>query len=132
MKIIHDSWIGEEAIKRMEQHYNAKYICDTALKGGDGNYVDSPFAIFYANEKHPEGSNWFALYLDYIGRTMITNAIEVEGRIINGLMVDDKIVYSSYRHDMQCLTDSSGSRCCIDGGVDYLKVLGTCPIVKLK
>jgi hypothetical protein len=121
-----NSWLSESQIRAIEKEKNAKYICDNPLKLRNGQYANFPIAIFYAKEKHPEGSNWFALYTDTLGRIMISNAAEVDNRIISGLLVGKKIIYSSYRHDLNCFEN-----CCIDGGIDYLKVNGSCPAVQL-
>lgn len=122
-EILHNSWLSEQDIVNAEEHYKAKYICDTCLKVRNGSYGNQSFAIFYNEVAHPNGSNWFALFRDN-GRTMIVNAIEVENRIINGLVIDDsKVIYSSYRNDYRCYTsEKTGVEFCIDGGMDYLKL----------
>lgn len=132
MVIKHNSWITEEDIRSIEKEKKARYICDNPLKTRDGSWANFPIAIFYANEKHTEGSNWFGLFQDSIGRITITNAESVENRVINGLLVDEKIIYSSYRNDFVCLGNKDGLKCCIDGGLDYLKTMGNAPIVKLQ
>jgi hypothetical protein len=130
MKIIHKSWLSKKQIKAIQKEKEATYICDNPLRLRDGSWANFPIAIFYAKTPHPNGSNWFGLYNDYMGRVMIVNAGEVEGREIDGLIVGDKIIYSSYRHHLHCLSDENGDYACIDGGIDYLKLTGTAKITK--
>lgn len=114
MNIINKSFLNDD-LEKIESEYNAKYIVDLPLKTRLG-YLNQPCAIFYADKAHPEGSNWFALFADRIGRLVITNAIELENKEFTALKVGDDIVYSSYRHDYRELGNSS-----IDGGLDYTK-----------
>lgn len=133
MNIIHGNWLSKVAIEEIEENHNAKFICYTPLNTRDGSYINQPCAIFYAEEAHPNGSNWFALFHDYMNRLVIANAIEVENRIITGLMRGNDVIYSTHRHDMVCFSEQGSP--CIDGGMDYTKVNGSmneCRMVNLK
>lgn len=123
MNIIHGNWLSKEAIESSEKNHDAKFICYTPLKTRSGSYFNQHCAIFYAKESHPNGSNWFALFYDYMDRMVIANANEVEGRIIDAVKRGDNAIYSAFRHDFTCLGEDD-DRICIDGGMDYTKIIG--------
>ena len=106
----------DDKIKIIENKYNAKYVCDTCLKGSMG-WVNFPVAVFYTEEKHPQGSNWFAMYYDPINKNNfnITDAISAT-ESFEALQVGQDVIYSAYRHDFYHYGSTF-----VDGGRDYLR-----------
>ena len=108
----------------VERQYNAKYLGEFTLKNTKGNWVNTPVAIFYTPQKHPEGSNYFGLYINSVtGVPMITNGLSAvidpeTGEKVEycGINVSGYVIYSAYRHDFQKLDNAF-----IDGGRDYIK-----------
>lgn len=111
-------------IPSIEEMYKARYVGEFTLKAKGGGWVNMPISIFYTKEAHPEGSNYFGMYSNYLGEVMITNGLAaVEDK--NGLPVvytgvqdraTKEILYSAYRHDYQTYNGLM-----IDGGRDYVK-----------
>jgi len=122
MKLLNKSYIfTPEQIKVIEEKYNAKYILESCLKMKNGNWANFPAAFFYTKEKHPEGSNYFALFRDTDGDLMITNGYESLNDVaFIGIEAEDEVAYSRYRHD--CVTHKNNSF--IDGGRDYARFGG--------
>lgn len=115
---IESSIFTNEDINKIEKHYNAKYICDSQIKQENGNYSSYPASFFYTEKAHPEGSNYFALcYMGQPHQLMITNGICILDQEITGIVVDDTVYFSRYRHDFVKIGDYS-----IDGGRDYNKI----------
>lgn len=110
---------GHASIKLIEDKYNAKYVFESCLKDKEGNFINSPVAVFYTEEPHPEGSNYFGIYTDYMGTVYITNAITAtEGEYV-GMIVGEEVHYSHYRHDYRQVNGKA-----IDGGRDYTRLVG--------
>jgi hypothetical protein len=108
--------LPDDLISDIEKKYKAKYIMDSCLKSESGNWLNFPAAFFYTEEKHPEGSNYFALYkLD--GSTYITNGIRITEGEFNGFLFEDgELVHSRYRHDYFVHREAM-----VDGGRDYFR-----------
>lgn len=121
------SMFNDKQIEHIEKTYNATYVCETCVKSGN-EWVNIPCAIFYTEKAHPEGSHYFAMYHDMDGSLMITNGISATEPFF-GIQVGEDVVYSRYRHDFRTHGDVS-----VDGGRDYLKVVGNIdrPQVKLQ
>ena len=106
----------------VEKKYKAKYLGDFCVKNKIG-WVNQLVSVFYTKEAHPEGSNYFGIYLDN-STPMITNAITAvtnkDGTpvIYTGVLLTDKVrvLYSAYRHDYQSVDGVF-----VDGGRDYLR-----------
>lgn len=127
MQILNEcTWLKPEGIKIIEDKYNAKYVFESCLKLKDGGWCNMPVAIFYTEEAHPEGSNYFGLYLTDFGDLMITNGISAT-EPFNALLVDGDVVYSRYRHDYR-----EHKRAIVDGGRDYFKHNGVGQTVMLQ
>lgn len=99
----------------IENAYNAKYVFESCIKHKDGGWCNFPIAIFYTEEAHPRGSNYFGVFVNESGDFMITNGISAT-EPFDGLLVDGDVVYSRYRHDYR---EYKGA--IVDGGRDYFK-----------
>ena len=120
MKILNEStFLTAKGIEIVEQKMNARYVFETCLKNRDGGWANIPVAIFYTEQAHPRGSNWFGLYQDAMtGRFMITDGISAT-EPFQGILIDDEVVYSRYRHDFR---EHRGVF--VDGGRDYTRMGG--------
>ena len=126
ISIVHNDTflVDPKTIATIESHYNGKYIMETTIKSVNGNWVNMPVALFYTEEAHPEGSNYFALYHDHTGSLMITNGISaVEDEEGNPVVYEanlntetNQAVYSAFRHDYQVVNKTM-----MDGGRDYAR-----------
>jgi len=131
MRILSDSEIfSDKQIALIENKYDAKYVFESCIKDINGNWANFPIAIFYTEEKYPEGSNYFGLYINEDRETIICDGISATEPFI-GVRINDIVVYSRYRHDYH---EFSGVF--IDGGRDYLRYGGdnneNTEIVKIK
>ena len=119
-KILNEcSFISRDGIILIEKEYNAKYVFESCIKGLNGQWTNFSTAIFYTKTKHPQGSNYFAMYRNTEGEFRITNGISATEGFISAIQIDDDIVYSRYRHDFR---EHNGIF--VDGGRDYLRVGG--------
>jgi len=119
MNILNESdQFGRKQIAIIEEKYNAKFIMETCLCHGDGEWLNSPALIFYTEVAHPEGSNYFALY--HNGKDlMVTNAYDTVIEPIAAVVADNgDVIYSRYRHDYRTSPDGSVF---IDGGRNYTR-----------
>ena len=116
--------LSDEAIKLIEQKYDAKYVMDSCLRQQDGSWANWPAAFFYTEEKHPEGSNYMAFYQNQFAHEgwLITNGIHVsEGEFDGFIFNDGTLVHSRFRHDY---FEHRGA--VVDGGRDYFRS-ASCP-----
>jgi hypothetical protein len=126
-------WNGLD-IAKVEKYYNAKYVCETTIKGSTG-WLNSPVLIFYNEVPHPQGSNYMALFYAPIstdGKTAlsVTDGISATTEEFVGVVADNgDIIYSRWRHDYR--TSPDGSVWC-DGGRDYFRGSGLNKTVYLK
>ena len=111
------SFIKPEGINKIEEMYNAKYVFESCIKTKRDGWCNFPVAIFYTETPHPQGSNYFGIYT-YDNQIMITNGISASEEF-EGLQVGESVIYSRYRHDYREYKDVA-----VDGGRDYLKVVG--------
>ena len=115
------SFLTEKNIKNIENHYKATYVLETCAKDRSGDWANFPTAIFYTETAHPEGSNYFALYIDDTNQFMIANGLSaVDGVVFQGLEVEGVVTYSRYRHDYR----DAGNGAFVDGGRDYFRYGG--------
>ena len=121
MNILVDSdFLSQEHIKDIEDKYAAKYVFEACIKDAKGKWLNFPTAIFYTDKAHPEGSNYFAMFM-LNGNPMIADGITaVEDVVYTGLETEDQVVYSRYRHDFRSLNNGAY----IDGGRDYFRYGG--------
>ena len=130
MNILTDSEIfTAKGIAKIEDKKNAKYVCETCLRGKNG-WINSPVAVFW--NKDPSnipagGSPWFGMFFRVVdpadpnsgSHLYITNAISAVQHIIVGVRaMNDDIIYSRYRHDYRVSPDGTAM---VDGGRDYIR-----------
>jgi len=116
-KILNESSLfGPKQISSIEEKYNAKYVFESCCRAKDGSWMNKPMAIFYTEQAHPEGSNYFAIYYGHDGYPMITNGISSTEGYVDGVDTGDGIIYSRHRHDYRV-----HNNCMVDGGRDYFK-----------
>lgn len=111
----------DNQIKKIEDHYDATFVCETCLKSSSGGWVNTAFAVFY-QENPPEiaKSNYFGLYFNHDGNLMITDASSAL-EPFDGLMLEDgSVFYSRFRHDYRT---TGGAM--VDGGRDYFRYTPT-------
>ena len=119
------SFLKKETIEIVEREYKAKYVLETCLLNKDKHsgatfWVNSPAAIFYTKEAHPQGSNYFALY--FRGDSlMITDGLPaIKDVVFKGIEAEGVVTYSRYRHDYRAGKNGAF----VDGGRDYFKYGG--------
>ena len=123
-----------DVLKKIEAHYEAKYVCETCIRNRSGDWANMPVAVFYQSDqsKVPEGgSQWFGLFfrLDHMdpdapSTLCIVNAISAVENDIQGIVAaNGDVIYSRYRHDYRYSPDKS---VWIDGGRDYTRT-SLCP-----
>ena len=119
MKIKNNYHFKEELISRLEKSYDAKFVCETSIKDVSNGWYNTPVALFYTKVKHPQGSNWFAIFQQLDGHFSITNgisAVEPDNKLV-GITDGKDAVYSTHRHHFSKLGNAY-----IDGGRDYSKL----------
>ena len=109
----------EDAILRIEDKYESRYMGFWCTKRPDGNWNEQPVEVFYQPNPDIEAghSYYFGLFTDSIGRAMITNAESAFSEPMTGVICEDgEVLVSRYRHDYR----TKGDRM-IDGGRDYTR-----------
>ena len=128
MKIHNEcTFLKPDGIAKVENMYKATFVMESCIKGKHG-WANFPAAIFYTEEAHPQGSNYFALYHNG-EQFMITNGITAT-EPFTGVQVGDDVYYSHYRNDYR-----NCGPVAIDGGRDYIKLSGdilACKQVQLR
>jgi len=115
------SFLDKKQINLIEKHYKATYVLETCAKDGRGNWCNFPAAIFYTEKAHPEGSNYFALYVNEDKEMMIANgSTAVQDVLFKGIEIEGRVTYSRYRHDYR----GAGNEAFVDGGRDYFRYGG--------
>lgn len=115
------SFLNDANIKSIEKHYKATYVLETCAKDRNGGWCNFPAAIFYTETAHPEGSNYFAVYLNDGKEVMIANGLSaVDNVVFKGIETEGVVTYSRYRHDYR--TGHNGAF--VDGGRDYFRYGG--------
>lgn len=111
-------YFNEAAIPLIEERHNGKYVCETCIKV-NGYWRNEPSMIFYSEEAHPEGSNYFAIS-EQNGAIVISDGISATEPFVGIVADNGEIIYSRFRHDYRTSSDQSVS---IDGGRDYTKTV---------
>jgi len=109
---------SEDTIRRLEEIYKAVYVCDSQIKTKSG-WSDNPVAVFYTAQPHPEGSNYFGIFMRD-KKPFICNAESALAPFVGAVKKNGDIVYSRFRHDY---VEFDGAYC-IDGGRDYVRLGG--------
>jgi hypothetical protein len=124
--------LRKKDLKKVEKDYNAKFVGEMPVRDSLGNWTPMPCLVFYTEEAHPQGSNWFGLYENPMnGNLYICDAKSATEEPFSGLLVDDLAIYSHWRHDYH--VHPKGESAAIDGGFDYVKhTMGEGQIVKLQ
>jgi len=111
------SFLTPEMIETIEKKYKAKYVLESCIKGSSGEWCNFPAAIFYTEEAHPHGSNYFAMYIHpHRGGLMISNGFTASVPVYTGAIVEDEVIYSRYRWDYR-----SKKNTFVDGGREYFR-----------
>lgn len=118
--LAHNDFYDEKFYKAVSEKKKAKYIGEFSLKTKNGSWADIPVAVFYQEDAHPQGSNYFGLYksiLPWEG-LMITDAIKAVDNIWTGVLNPEtnEVLYSAYQHDYQVHGDLMA-----DGGACYTR-----------
>ena len=115
-------FFSDKLISKIEDNYKAKYVCETSVLAKNGGWTYKPSSIFYTENAHPEGSNYFAISLESDGY-LISDALPSikEMEPIPAVYSGDEVIYSRFRHDFRTTKDGKVS---IDGGRDYVRVVG--------
>lgn len=123
------SFLSKRQIKKIEQKYRATYVFESQLKLQSDQWSDFSAAVFYAEEPHPEGSNWFGIW-EMDGRFMISNAISaVEEPFFGAVAENGDIIYSRHPRDLR---ESDDKTVFIDGGRNHGRHDLIHEVVKLK
>lgn len=114
MKILTEcSFLSDQQIKKIEERFRAKYVLETQLKLRSDKWSEFSAAVFYTEEPHPEGSNWFGVW-NADDRFMISNAISaVEEPFFGVLAENGDIIYSRHPSDFR---ESADKTVFVDGG----------------
>jgi hypothetical protein len=123
MRVNRDSVLfNPNQILSIEGTLGGRYVCETCLKGPHG-WINQPFALFWQDVPHPQGSNYFAMYYKWMGGAfdnlalMITDGISAAQDSFSGVSHNDgEIYFSRYRHDYREIPGGF-----VDGGRDYMR-----------
>lgn len=123
--------LKSDAIVILEEQYNGKYVFESCIKTKDGGWADQAFAIFYTEEPHPEGSNYFAIGRNSNGDLIITDGISATEEF-TGVLYNGEVYFSRYHHDFRQFNDGLF----VDGGRNYTRFggveLNDCKIVRIR
>lgn len=141
-------YLSPENIRVVEEVKNARYIGASSIPvrkpteedkartprdrftrevASDFEWSYRPLSVFWQAVKHPDsGEHTFGLYLND-GKIMVRSTNMWSG-IVTGVFIPSTnvLTYSTHRHDFYCPNDAvhDAPRVCIDGGRDYLRILG--------
>lgn len=74
------TYYSDEFLERVKAEYQGRFICE-AMYGASSvdqrvhKWFGCPGLIFYADEPHPRGSNWFSVFTDISRTSFISNGI---------------------------------------------------------
>ncbi len=130
LRILTDcSFLSQNQIRKVEDRYKAKYVFESQLKLRSDQWSDFSAAVFYSDEPHPKGSNWFGLW-DNAGRLMISNAISAVNEPFFGAVAENgDVIYSRHPRDFR---ESDDKTVFVDGGRGHFRHDLEHEIVKLK
>jgi hypothetical protein len=130
LRILTDcSFLSQNQIRKVEDRFRARYVFESQLKLKSEQWSDFSVAVFYSEEPHPRGSNWFGIWSDG-GRLMISNAISaVEEPFFGAVAENGDIIYSRHTHDLR---ESEDKSVFVDGGRAHFRHDLEHEIVKLR
>lgn len=114
----HYEVLSREQVSKVEKLKDALYVGEFSLKHvKGGGWTNLPYAVFYQEEPHPRGSNYFGL-VDYgDGLRVVDAKSAAEPTVWQGVKLSNgKILYSAYRHDFRGSGDYF-----VDGGPEYIR-----------
>jgi hypothetical protein len=123
-------YFTQEGIERIEEMRDAVYMGFWCGKTKAGSWAERPLDVFYQPNPNVEAghTHYFGLILNPLTKdVMITDASSCFAEPITGLVENDIVYVSRYRHDY-VQTPSGGS---IDGGRDYTKTSVPVDLVKI-
>lgn len=107
-------------VAKIEEMYEAKYICDMSIQNKIGGWTERPAQIYWQKNPPMGHQQHFAIFITGDGRPAITSAACLKGIDIDGVLIDDEVViFSRYRHDYREYKNIG-----IDGGRDYTRLMG--------
>ncbi len=114
MNILTDcSFLSNRQIGKITERYGATYVFESQLKLRSEKWSEFPAAVFYKEEAHPRGSNWFGIW-NQSGRFMISNAISAVEEPFFGVVAENgDVIYSHHFNDFR---ESADQTVFIDGG----------------
>ena len=124
-------WLFDRSqVKRLEA--DALYVGDFAVRSSKGLWSSIPVAVFFTpSPREGRTNNYFGVYksqarLDMPTR-MICDATSVAEHTWEGLEMKGEVIFSRWRHDFRCFSFGGP---CVDGGPDYLRVVGLSNLAK--
>lgn len=111
-------YFTEDGIKKIEEMRDATYMGYWCGRTKDGGWAERPLDVFYQAEPDVEAghTHYFGLLLAD-NRILITSADSCFSEPMSGILENDTVYVSRYRHDM---VSTPGGKI-IDGGRDYLR-----------
>lgn len=105
-------------VKKIEEMRNATYMGYWCGKTKEGGWAERPLDVFYQPDPDVEKghTNYFGLIVKG-GQVLITDASSCFSEPMSGVLENDTIYVSRYRHDF---VQTPGGKI-IDGGRDYTK-----------
>ncbi len=123
------SFLSQNQIRKVEDRYRARYVFESQLKLKSEQWSDFSAAVFYTEQPHPRGSNWFGIWNDD-GRLMISNAISaVEEPFFGAVAENGDVIYSRRIDDLR---ESDDKSVFVDGGRAHFRHDLEHEIVKLR
>lgn len=111
-------WFTNKGVEQIEETKNAKYLGYWCGKTKTGNWGERPIDVFYQAEPDTDAghTHYFGLLIQD-DKVLITNAESCFSNPMIGIVEDDTVYVSRYRHDY--VQTPNGK--IIDGGRDYVK-----------
>jgi hypothetical protein len=123
------SFLSQNQIRKVEDRYKANYVFESQLKLRSEQWSDFSAAVFFTDEPHPNGSNWFGLW-DNAGSLMISNAFSAANEPFFGAVAENgDVIYSRHTRDFR---ESEDKTVFVDGGRAHFRHDLEHEIVRLK
>ena len=123
-------YFDEETATKIGLQYNAKYLGSWSIKDRNGNWTTDPVEVFYQpNPDFSKGHSYYfgIFYATLSNQLMICNAESAFSEPIFGIIENEVVYISKYRHDF--IKTPEGK--IIDGGRDYLLCSVSAPFVEV-